>query len=564
MASDALKVMVCGDAEGKIEVVFNRIEKLMKKGSRFDILFAVGDFFAEEMPDSWLSYRNGTKKPPIPTYILGPNSSEHLKHYGGGDEDGFDIGENITYLGRKGVFTTSGGLKVVYLSGLESPSGSTPAPKHCFSEADIKSLVTSVTNAGSKNFVGVDLLLTSQWPKAVCTYGNAPSDDKCLKCGSILISQLASAIRPRYHFSALEKIHYERLPYRNHVVLSDSTRHTTRFISLAPVGNADKQKYLYAFTITPMTKIDQSELLKMPADATECPYFKRSKQDDGKSIAQMSTESFLQDTDESAQFRWNINKSNSPGLHRKRKSDFNKNAKRGKTERPQDWKCWFCLAGEKVEKHLVASVGNQTYLAMAKGGIVEDHIMILPIAHHQSSLDLPDDTELECTAYKLSLKKALKDVGKKCVFFERNYRTDHMQIQVVPVPDSISSTQIKNAFIKLGQQHTDRQGKPQPLEIAEIPKNTELKQILSASQPFFHVELPDGTRLLHTIKAFFPLQFGREAICGALVLNVPDRVNWRDCVLVKDDEVTFTKKFRDVFTPHDFAREEEDDDEEET
>lgn len=80
----------------------------------------------------------------------------------------------IGFTGKKGVFTTAGGLKVVYLSGIELPDGSIIPQDHCFSEADIKSLVASVTNSGSKDFVGVDILLTSQWPKAVCTYGNAP------------------------------------------------------------------------------------------------------------------------------------------------------------------------------------------------------------------------------------------------------------------------------------------------------------------------------------------------------------------------------------------------------
>lgn len=30
-------------------------------------------------------------------------------------------------------------------------------------------------------------------------------------------------------------------------------------------------------------------------------------------------------------------------------------------------KCWFCLASPSVEKHLVVTVGNSTYLALAKG-----------------------------------------------------------------------------------------------------------------------------------------------------------------------------------------------------
>lgn len=76
---------------------------------------------------------------------------------------------------------------------------------------------------------------------------------------------------------------------------------------------------------------------------------------------------------------------------------------------------------------------------MAKGGIIDDHILILPIAHHASSLDLPDDTAMECLVYKQAVIKAMKSIGKQCIFFERNYRTDHMQIQV--------SSQIQNRIV---------------------------------------------------------------------------------------------------------------------
>jgi len=46
----------------------------------------------------------------------------------------------------------------------------------------------------------------------------------------------------RYHFAALEGVHYERVPYRNHTVLAESARHVTRFIALAAAGNTTKQK----------------------------------------------------------------------------------------------------------------------------------------------------------------------------------------------------------------------------------------------------------------------------------------------------------------------------------
>lgn len=71
------------------------------------MLLCIGDFFGDDITANWLSYRNGTKKPPITTYILGPNNSQHLSHYEGGDEDGFELGENITYLGNNWLLEIS-------------------------------------------------------------------------------------------------------------------------------------------------------------------------------------------------------------------------------------------------------------------------------------------------------------------------------------------------------------------------------------------------------------------------------------------------------------------------
>ena len=41
----------------------------------------------------------------------------------------------------------------------------------------------------------------------------------------------------------------------------------------------------------------------------------------------------------------------------------------------------------------------QTYLALAKGGLVEDHVLILPIGHYQSSVTAPADVIEEIDKY---------------------------------------------------------------------------------------------------------------------------------------------------------------------
>lgn len=74
-------------------------------------------------------------------------------------------------VGRKGVFSGASGLQIVYLSGTES-SGEGLAPGYCFSAKDVADLQASLLSM--PKFKGVDLLLTSAWPKGVETFANRP------------------------------------------------------------------------------------------------------------------------------------------------------------------------------------------------------------------------------------------------------------------------------------------------------------------------------------------------------------------------------------------------------
>lgn len=45
----------------------------------------------------------------------------------------------------------------------------------------------------------------------------------------------------------------------------------------------------------------------------------------------------------------------------------------------------------------------------------------------------------EVNRYKAALNEMFHERGQRVVFFERNYRTQHLQVQVVPVPAQVSS-----------------------------------------------------------------------------------------------------------------------------
>ncbi|MFT7812632.1 CWF19-like protein 1-like [Arapaima gigas] len=527
MGDKPLRVLVCGDVEGKINVLFNRVTSIEKKSGKFDLLLCVGEFFAPSpaAEAEWEKYRSGVKRAPIHTYILGAASQETLKYFP--SSDGCELAENITYLGRRGVFVGASGLQVAYVSGREGKQE--PAPAHCFSPKDITSLVAPLV--GSSKFKGVDILLTSQWPRGVWHYGNNPVHVHLF----VLIGGLCAPVILTHPFLDL---------VRNHMVLQESAQHVSRFIALASVGNLTKKKYLYAFNIVPLKSMDPSELVKQPQDVTENPYRKPAKENQKDRAAPVAPE------EPASQFFFDLGKKPQAGQGpgRKRHSDADRLAQHKQPRKPPQptGPCWFCLASPEVEKHLVVSIGTHCYMALAKGGLTPDHVLVLPVGHYQSVVDLGAEVVAELERYKGAVKEFYRSRGCRCVIFERNYRSQHLQLQVVPVPlDKCATEDIKEAFVVQAQE--------QQMELLEIPEHTDLKQIAQPGTPYFYVELDTGEKLFHRIKKNFPLQFGREVLASEAVLNIPTRADWRECKSSQEEEAALAQTFRQAFVPFDFS-----------
>lgn len=91
---------------------------------------------------------------------------------------------------------------------------------------------------------------------------------------SNLPSYLCMKLKPRYLVSGLEGIHYERPPFRcPNLGDHDTTmENVTRFIGLARVGNPNKDKWIYALSLTPLGKMKMADLLQKTTDETPCPF----------------------------------------------------------------------------------------------------------------------------------------------------------------------------------------------------------------------------------------------------------------------------------------------------
>lgn len=74
--------------------------------------------------------------------------------------------------------------------------------------------------------------------------------------------------------SGLGGVHFESAPFRcpNLVGQENSVEIVTRFIGLARVAKAKKEKWIYALSLTPLDKMKIAELLQKTTDEIPCPF----------------------------------------------------------------------------------------------------------------------------------------------------------------------------------------------------------------------------------------------------------------------------------------------------
>ena len=511
------------------------MEAVNKKAGPFDLLLCTGTFFGsdEVANDGVLS---GTNAPPISTYLMGPTSPGDVSIFEEKAE-GEELGPNLTYLGPRGVLSAANGLAIAYLGGQESERRS----ELTFDVDSVQELCIPAT--ANLQFQGVDVLLTHSWPASVTKWGPKPQSDP--PDGSALISQVATILKPRYHFASHSELHYERPPYRNHKVLKEGPAQCTRFISLAPVANATKSKWLYAFSIKPLKFLPRTELIAQPPDASEFPFDEVLRD---LHIKQREQAEAASGGNKHTQFFYDVEAGPEKGNERRRgrgKRDWQGDEDREPIKRSP---CWFCLSSPEVQKHMVVTVGNEAYMALAKGQLTSQHILLLPIGHFQSLVAAPEPVRAEIARFKSALVDCFKLKGMGMVFWERNFRSQHAQIQGIPVPHK-AIKELRDTFLAAGR--------VKGLELVECEE--EIWNVVEEEGiPYFHLELPQGPALITRQMSDFPLQWAREVLAGEELLNLPGKVDWRQATQTKEEETDNAIALRKIFQKFDFTQEDSD------
>lgn len=540
---------VFGSVNGQLRSAFSKLSTLHAKNV-FSLAIVTGNLFGEAQDDEQLTdLLEGRIEVPCPTYFtvgtipLPPRIVEKIEK----DEE---IAHNLHYLSKRSVTKTAEGVRIVALGGVldmnivAGLSKEQHEPIH--TEGDAKAL------RGANN---ADILLTTMWPADV--WRNS-AKAKEMQIGSETapssqsIAELCDALKPRYHFSmSPDNFCFEREPFFPEATEGEKDKGIpiTRFISLAPWANAAKAKSMYAFTL------NRDTIITPPVGSTLSPFYKPAPK---KRSADQA--GFSRFADHHAHDH----------EHRRRRH------RRERSPPPGPDRCFFCLSNPNLPTHMVCSVGDDAYLATAKGPLpaadtfkkdgldFPGHFIITPLTHAASlsgaamAEDEAKRTFREMRRFRESLQGMVASLSKRrlgAVTWEINRaRNIHVHWQFLPVPaDMVSKGLVEAGFRVLAEDLKLGKFEVKDFETAdEVPGNYLRVWIWAEEDGADGGRVVGKSLLLRFDEGIrFDLQYPRKVM--AKLLELEDRTVWQDVVQSEEEEAADVAAFRKAFKEWDFT-----------
>ena len=504
-----------------------------------------GNLFSDAQDDDQLALLlSGRIDIPCPTYFTVGTTALPARVIEKIEKDD-EIAPNLHYLGKRSVTKTSEGVRIVTLGGVLDTTTPGLSKDQCLpshTEEDVKSL------RGANN---ADILLTTIWPTNIWT--NSPKAKELgindtTSPSQQSIAELCAALKPRYHFATSPTpICFEREPFfpeTKDEASQDKGISLTRFISLAPFGNTAKAKSLYAFTI------NREAIITPPPGSTLTPFFQPPKK---RSAEEAGFSRFAQPSD----------------THHDRR----RKPRRDRSPPPGPERCFFCLSNPNLPTHMVCSVGEEAYLATAKGPLPSatqylaqnlafpGHIIITPLTHAPTlttdamGADEAKRTHLEMTRFRESLQGMVSSRSKRqlgAVTWEiSRARNIHLHWQFLPVPAELVTGGLVEAGFRVSAEDS-KQGKFVEKEFgtADEVEGDYLRVWIWAEEEDKVV----GKSLVLRIDegAYFDLQFPRR-VMAKLIFGDEKRVFWKDVVQGEEEEKRDVAEFRGAFKEWDFT-----------
>lgn len=550
---------VFGSINGQLQSAFSKLSTIHAKNV-FSFAIVTGNLFGEGQDDEQLTaLLAGEIQIPCPTYFtVGtvPLPAQVVERI----EKDEEIAPNLHYLGKRSVTKTSEGVRIVTLGGMLDPavvagqSQEQHLPFH--TEGDIKSL------RGANN---ADILLTTVWPSDVWK-NSAKAREQNLPADAIPTSQaiadLCAHLKPRYHFTmSPDTFAFEREPFFPESKGDDDKDkgiELTRFISLAPWANAAKAKSMYAFTL------NRETIFLPPTGSTLTPFY--------KPVAAQKR------TADDAGFSRFANGNNENDRRRR------KHQRRERSPPPGPERCFFCLSNPNLPTHMICSIGEEAYLATAKGPLPSaetfksqgldfpGHLIITPTPHIPS-LNVPALAETgedvkktfkEMTRFRESLQGMVSKQSRGklgAVTWEINRaRNIHVHWQFMPMPaEMVRKGLVEAGFQVLAKDTNIGKFVTKEFETAnEVPGDYLRVWIWAEEEGDAKKGDAEGGHVISKSLLLqidenvrFDLQFPRKVM--AKLLGEEARTIWQDVGQSVEEESKDVAAFREAFKEWDFT-----------
>ncbi|BGP37944.1 hypothetical protein JCM10449v2_001871 [Rhodotorula kratochvilovae] len=610
----AQKILVTGPAPS-LSAYLAKLATLQSKHN-FDLVLAQDLFSSLEDEQDLDKLFSGALKVPVQIYAAQGKGTLPQRVQERVDR-GEELTTNLSVLPKAGLLTLASGLRLATLSGTSPKS---PVEPTAFTTTDVSNLISSLTPAPANPSLPpppakpVDILLTHLSPASLPFLSSKPlvpsssTEGLPRKPEDIFAAELddvARAARAKYHFVSAPGVFWEREPLewpRVQGAGAAGERMFCRALSLGEMGNKTKDRWFYAFSITP------SAAPSAPATCTPSPFhpssaastasltatingtdgprgLKRPAAVTDEDVNEMGVPNYIFAGMGGAQGRDGKRGKGSGGpppdhytcnicgqkghwiqeCPEKDARDAERAAQRGSNRGPQKPispdECWFCLSNPQVTKHLIASIGTETYVTLPKGQLCSTdaspvpgggHVLLIPIAHYPTLRSIPSDLAPpvleEVELYKQALKKCYKSFGAEMVCFEvarSSGKGGHAHVQICPIPASLAP-EAESTFLTQGAKFDYAFE-----EVTEPSAFHARAEQDGKGTEYFKVDLPGGKSLVHWIEPGkpFSLQFGRETL--ALLLHAPDRADWKRCAKPDAEEKRDAQAFKKAFKSFD-------------
>lgn len=208
-----------------------------------------------------------------------------------------------------------------------------------------------------------------------------------------------------------------------------------------------------------------------------------------------------------------------------------KKTERGSLDKSAPDSCWFCLSNPAIRKHLIIHIGEELYVTLAKGGLVPEHLLVIPIEHHGSNAALTTSMIAEMGSLFKSISNGTK--GPLFVWCHRHNPGHHLHLQVIALTSSKRDDIA--AFIEEYSATKDH-----PL----VQGDTVLSEELNGFNAFLFEDGKVTREWTCDIAAgeYFPASFGRALIAN--YLNLSERIDWRLSPLTEKEETELVQGFK--------------------